>query len=60
MFCKGVIPLKTISDKIKGAVFIAIVLFLGVKSSTGMALHTVREIKNITKEELEMIMKGVK
>ena len=37
-----------------------LVLFLGTKSSNGMALHTVREIKNITKEELEMLMKEAK
>lgn len=36
------------------------VLFLGTKSSNDMALHTVREIKNIKKEELEMIMKEAK
>ena len=36
------------------------VLFLGIKSSNGMALHTIREIKNITKEEIEMIMKEAK
>lgn len=33
------------------------VLFLGRKSSNGMALHTIREIRNITKEEMETIMK---
>lgn len=36
------------------------VLFLGTKSSNGMALHTVREIKSITKEEIEMIIKEAK
>lgn len=36
------------------------VLFLGGKSSNGMALHTVREIKNITKEEMDIIMKEAK
>lgn len=33
------------------------VLFLGVQSSNGMLLHTVREIKNISKENMEKIMK---
>lgn len=33
------------------------VLFLGTKSSSGMALHTVREINNISKEEMEKIIK---
>ena len=36
------------------------VLFFGTKSSNGMFFHTVREIKSITKEEMEMIMKGAK
>ncbi len=36
------------------------VLFLGGKSSNGMALYTVREIKNITKEEMEIIIKEAK
>ena len=36
------------------------VLFIEVNPSTGMALHTIREIKNITKEEMEMIMKEAK
>ena len=37
-----------------------LVLFFGTKSSNGMLFHTVREIKGITKEEMEMIMKGAK
>lgn len=36
------------------------VLFLGTKSSNGMALHTVREIKNIAKEDAETLIKGEK
>lgn len=33
------------------------VLFLGIQSSNGMTLHTVREIKNISKDDMEKIMK---
>lgn len=33
------------------------ILYLGTQSSNGMELHTVREIKNISKEEMEKIMK---
>ena len=36
------------------------VMFLGTRSCNGMSLYTVREIKNITKEEMEMIMKEAK
>lgn len=36
------------------------VLFLGTKSSNGMTLHTVREIKNIAKEDMEALMKETK
>lgn len=36
------------------------VLFFCTKSSNGMLFYTVREIKGITKEEMEMIMKGAK
>ena len=36
------------------------VLLLGTKSSNGMALHTVREIKNIAKEDMEALMKESK
>ncbi len=33
------------------------ILYLGTQSSNGMELHTVREIKNVSKEEMEKIMK---
>lgn len=36
------------------------VLLLETKSSNGMALHTVREIKNIAKEDMEALMKETK
>lgn len=36
------------------------VLLLGTKSSNGMVLHTVREIKNIVKEDMEALMKETK